>query len=96
MHTGSLSRRFYAWALAPALLAIPLALFMAYAALEHNPQEEFCAYVSAHVSSNYISNGEPCRIKWRETGLIFAVWFGVQAVVFSIAHVLWKGRRSAP
>ena len=35
------------WFISAHVLALAIGLFMCYAALEHNPQEEFCTYVQA-------------------------------------------------
>ena len=88
-------RKAFSWVVVPAVLAIPLALFMVYAALDHNPQEEFCEYVAGAVS-NYVSQGEPCRIMWGVTSLVFGVWWAAQMIFISIVHIVWRGRGHAP
>lgn len=85
-------RRLLTWGVIPATLAIPLALFMCFAALSHNPQEEFCAYLSSGGTGNYTSQGSPCNVKWGEISFVFGGWFLVQLVLFTIVHSLWIQR----
>jgi hypothetical protein len=82
------SRRLLSWVLLPLLLGLPLALFMGYAALQHNPQEEFCAYVAHGASANYSMQGEGCNIKWGELSLVFGVWLVAQLVILAVARVM--------
>lgn len=72
------ARRLVSWVLIPLLVGLPLALFMGYAALEHNPQQEFCAYVADGISAHYSVQGEGCNIRWREVGLLLGVWLLAQ------------------
>ncbi len=81
------SHRLLSWVLLPLLLALPLALFMGYAALQHNPQEEFCAYVAHGVSANYSLQGEGCNIKWGGLSLVFASGLFAQVVIMTVARV---------
>ncbi|MEO8022887.1 hypothetical protein [Polaromonas sp.] len=75
------------------ILASPFSLFASYAALEHNPQEEFCGFIKSPAQANYTSQGDPCTIKWSEIALVFGSWFVPQFLLFAICQVLWARRR---
>ena len=87
--------RLASWVLIPLLVALPLACFMCYAALDHNPQEEFCAYAARGVSANYSVHGEDCDIKWDAIGLLFTVWLFVQLAVLTVARLMLSAFRDA-
>lgn len=87
------TRRLLLWVVLPLALTIPLAIFMGYAALEHNPQEEFCSYVQEGLAGNYKSSGSPCLIKWGPVLAMVAVWMFVQMAVFTVLRVFWIGLR---
>jgi hypothetical protein len=91
MHSGI--RRLWTWGVIPVVLAIPLALFASFAALSHNTQEEFCAYVAAGATGNYTSQGSPCNIDWQSVSLVFGSWFVAQMIVFTIIHAFWISAR---
>ncbi len=82
------SRRLLSWVLLPLLLALPLALFMGYAAFQHNPQEEFCAYVAQGMAANHSLQGEGCNIRWGEVGLLFGGWLLAQLVILTVVRVV--------
>jgi hypothetical protein len=73
------------------VLAVPMALFMSYAALEHNPQEEFCTYISANSAAMYLysSGGEFCEIKWWPVIQISLSWLLIQFLVIAFIQSLW-------
>lgn len=82
------SRRLLFWVLLPLLLALPLALFASYAAFQHNPQGEFCAYVAHGASANYAHEGTPCNMQWGELGLVLGSWLVVQVLAWTVARVM--------
>jgi hypothetical protein len=90
---SSTPRRLFSWVAIPLLMAVPLALFMGYAALQHNPQEEFCAYVAHGASANYSVQGEGCNIKWGELSLVFASWLLAQTVILTVARAVLSSFR---
>lgn len=81
-------RRLVSWVLIPLLVGLPLALFICYGALQHNFQEEFCAYVAHGAPANYSMQGEGCNIKWGELSLVFGVWLVAQLVILTVARVV--------
>lgn len=85
--------RWVSWVLIPLLVALPLAFFMCYGALDHNPQEEFCSYVARDVSANYSVQGENCNIKWGAIGLLFAVWIFAQLAVLTVVRLMLSAFR---
>lgn len=87
--------RLVSWVLIPLLVALPLAFFMCYGALDHNPQEEFCAYVTRDVSANYSVHGEDCSIKWDAIGLLFAGWLFAQLAILTVARLMLSAFRDA-
>jgi hypothetical protein len=87
------SRRLLSWVLLPLLLGLPLALFMSYAAFQHNPQGEFCAYVAHAAPANYAHEGTPCNIQWGELGLVLGVWLLAQVLVWTAARVMLSAFR---
>ena len=90
--------RLFSWVGVFLALAIPLAIFMGYAALEHNPQEEFCVHVQDGFAGNYMSWGSPCLIQWPAVLAVVGIWLLVQIAVFAVLRILWirlRGRRSA-
>ena len=79
------------WFLFAHVLALAVGLVACYAALEHNPQGEFCIYVDAGAFANYSAQGQPCLINWANVSLLFFVWFIPASVVFFYApFVLWR------
>jgi hypothetical protein len=93
MEARSAIRKVMAWIVIPIMVALPFSLFACYAALEHNPQGEFCEYVAPGSTVNYTSQGSPCSIRWNEMGMVFGSWLTAQLLVFSIAHAAWIVRR---
>jgi hypothetical protein len=67
---------------------------MCHAALAHNPQEEFCAYVAQNAAAGYSHGGVACNIRWRELGLLFGVWLLAQLQVLTVARVVLSAFRS--
>jgi hypothetical protein len=84
------------WLISSHVLALAVSLFMVYAALEHNPQEEFCSYVSPSAFANYSAYGDPCLINWGAISWVFFPWLLVALILFFYApYVLWRlGRRN--
>ncbi len=68
--------------------------FIIYVNLEHNPQAEFCDYYVERHEANYVSQGEPCRIRLdvlvSELGPLFLI---VMAALHSPAYVYFLVRR---
>ncbi len=65
-----------------------------YISLEHNPQAEYCDYYVEIHKANYVSQGEPCRIRLNVLvygfGTIFLV---VTAALHSPAYLYFLVRR---
>ncbi len=65
-----------------------------YISLEHNPQAEYCDYYVERHEANYVSQGEPCRIRLNalvfEFGTIFLV---VTGALHSPAYLYFLVRR---
>lgn len=57
------------------VVAMGVASVMVYAALDHNPQGEFCAYTAGMTS---------CQVRWAPVGLVFGLWFAVVALVMTV------------
>ena len=62
------------------LFGLYVALFVAYAAFYHNPNGEFCSYISKEEEGHFVSNGDPCEITWRLIELTFIAF--VEATLF--------------
>ncbi|MEO8390239.1 hypothetical protein [Polaromonas sp.] len=88
-------RRILSWVLIPLLVALPLALFASYAALQHNPQGEFCAYVAHAASANYMHEGMACDIQGGALGLVLGSWLFVQVLIGTVARVVLSAFRGA-
>jgi hypothetical protein len=87
------TRHLVSWVLMPLLVALPLALFISHGALQHNPQQEFCAHVAHGVSANYSVQGEDCNIRWGGVGLLFGVWLFAQVVILAVARMVLSAFR---
>jgi len=90
------THRLLAWFVHPFILTIPFSVFMGYAALEHNPQEEFCTYVQIGLVGNYESGGAACLIKWDSLIELIAVWTLAQIAVYSVLRIFWTSWRGKP
>jgi hypothetical protein len=72
-------------------LALAIGLFVSYAALEHNPQEEFCTYVAAGAFANYSAHGQPCLINWGPVSWVFLPFLLVALILFFYApYLVWR------
>ncbi len=68
--------------------------FIIYVNLEHNPQAEFCDYYVERHEANYVSQGEPCRIRLVVVAFQFGLPFLiVTAAVHSPAYLYFLVRR---
>ncbi len=68
--------------------------FIIYVNLEHNPQSEFCGYYVERHEANYVSQGEPCRIRLMVVAFQFGLPFLiVTGVLHSPAYVYFLVRR---
>jgi len=79
------------WFVLSHMAALAVGLFAAYAALEHNPQEEFCTYVASGAFANYVAYGDPCLINWVAVSWVFIPWLAITAAaLFYAPFALWK------
>jgi len=51
--------------LTPLVISILIAIFIGNAALDHNPTQEFCEYITE----------DKCQIKWQNLGPLVLIWF---------------------
>ncbi len=68
-----------------AILGLLLGGFMAYAAFQHNPMEEFCTYL------NDPSHGDQCTPNYASLSLVFLSWFVAGTVCITAAFFTVKG-----